>query len=104
MNLKFKFKYQMKNFNYLIDHILYQIFKNLLSISLKKSGEKTINPSIRIYVNITENKITFKTGYLKLQTHEIMEILGSNKSNITKIEHCENVSHLEINEVVLSLF
>ena len=104
MNLKFKFKYQMKNFNYLIDHILYQIFKNLLSISLKKSGEKTINPSIRIYVNITENKITFKTGYLKLQTHEIMEILGSNKSNITKIEHCENVSYLEINEVVLSLF
>ena len=56
----------MKNFNYLIDHILYQIFKNLLSISLKKSGEKTINPSIRIYVNITENKITFKTGYLRL--------------------------------------
>ena len=104
MNLKFKFKYQMKNFNYLIDHILYQIFKNLLSISLKKSGEKTINPSIRIYVNITENKITFKTGYLKLQTHEIMKTLGSNKSNITKIEHCENVSHLEINEVVLSLF
>ena len=66
MNLKFKFKYQMKNFNDLIDHILYQIFKNLLSISLKKSGEKTINPSIRICVYITENKITFKTGYLKL--------------------------------------
>ena len=29
----------------------YQIFKIILNISLKKLGEKTVNPSIRIYVN-----------------------------------------------------
>ena len=34
-------------------------------IYIKKHGEKTVNPSIRIYVNKMENRITFKikTGY-----------------------------------------
>ena len=39
---------------------------------LKNYGEKTNNPSIRIYVNIIENRITFrrKIGcYLELLTH-----------------------------------
>ena len=55
----------MKNLNYLMDHILYQIFKIFLNIYLKKYGEKTVNPSIRIYINKIENRITFKikTGY-----------------------------------------
>ena len=32
---------------------------------LKKQGEETINPSIRIYINKIENRIMFKikTGY-----------------------------------------
>ena len=48
-----------------MDHILYQIFKISLKIYLKKHGEKTVNPSIRIYINKIENRITFKieTGY-----------------------------------------
>ena len=36
---------------------------------LKKHGEKTVNPSIRIYINKIENRITFKIKagyYLKL--------------------------------------
>ena len=55
----------MKNLNYLMDHILYQIFKIFLNIYLKKYGEKTVNPSIRIYINKIENRITFKikAGY-----------------------------------------
>ena len=40
-----------EDFNYLMDHILYQIFKIILNISLKKHRENTDNPSIRIYVN-----------------------------------------------------
>ena len=34
-----------------MDHILYQIFKIILSIFKKKHRENTDNPSIRIYIN-----------------------------------------------------
>ena len=43
-----KFKILAPTWNYLMDHILYQIF----NIILKKHEEKTITPSIRIYVTI----------------------------------------------------
>ena len=46
-----------------MDHILYQIFKNILNIHLKKHEEKindNNNPSIKIYVNKIEKRITFK--------------------------------------------
>ena len=71
---------------------------------LKKRGGKTINPSIRIYVNEIENGITFKikTGYyLELLAAETMELLGSTKIRITKNENDEDVPHLEITEVIL---
>ena len=51
-----------------------------------------------------QNRITFKikTGYyLELLTPEIMKLLGSTKSKITKNENGENVLNLEITEVVL---
>ena len=73
---------------------------------MKKHGEKTVNPSIRIYVNKIENRITFKikTGYeLDLFTPETMKLLGSTKSKITKNENGENAPHLEVTEVVLVL-
>ena len=71
---------------------------------LKKNGEKTVNLSIRIYINKIENRITFKirTGYyLELLTSERMKLLGSTKSKITKNENGENVPNLEITEVAL---
>ena len=74
------------------------IFKKIL-------GEKTVNPSIRIYINKLENRITFKikTGYyLELLTPETMKLLGSTKSKITKNENGENVPSMEITEVVLA--
>ena len=49
INLKYLLQYGMKNLNYLMDHILYQIFKIILY--LKKHAEKTDNPSIKICVN-----------------------------------------------------
>ena len=50
----------MMNLNYLIDHILYQIFTIILSIFKKKRGEKIDSSSLQIYVNKIENIITFK--------------------------------------------
>ena len=71
---------------------------------LKKHGEKTDKPSIQIYVNKTENSITFKikNGYsLQLLSFETMKLLGSTRNKITKDKNGENVPHLEIAEVVL---
>ena len=71
---------------------------------LKKHVENTNNPSIQIYVNKIENRITFKikNGYsLQLLTKETMKLLRSTKNKITKDKNSENVPHLEITEVVL---
>ena len=71
---------------------------------LKKHGENTNKPSVQIYVNKIENRITFKikNGYsLELLTPETMKLLGSTKNKITKDKNSENVPHLEITEVVL---
>ena len=65
----------------------------------KKHGEKTDNPSIRIYVNEIENKITFKIKtayYLVLLTPETMKLFGSTKSKTTKDKNSKNVPPLEI--------
>ena len=71
---------------------------------LEKHREKTDGPSITIYVNKIENRITFKTKagyYLELLIPETMKLLRRIKNKITKDENGENVSHLEIIEVVL---
>ena len=71
---------------------------------LKKRSESVNNPSIRIYVNKIENRITFKIKsgyYLELLTPETMKLLGSTESKITKDKNGENVPHLEIIELVL---
>ena len=71
---------------------------------LKKNRENTDNPSIRTYVNKIENRTTIKIKsayYLELLTPETMKLLGSTESKITKEENVENVTHLEITEVVL---
>ena len=71
---------------------------------LKKHSESVDNPSIRIYVNKIQNRITFKNKngyYLDLLTPETMKMLGSAVSKITKDKNGENVPHLEIVELVL---
>ena len=37
INLKYQPRHGMKSLNYLMDHILYQIFRIILNISLKKT-------------------------------------------------------------------
>ena len=71
---------------------------------LKKHSERVDNPSIRMYVNRIENRITFKIKsgyYLELLTPETMKLLGSTESKITKDKNGEKVPHLEIVELVL---
>ena len=68
---------------------------------LKKHRENTDSSSVQIYVNKIENRATFKIkdGYsLELQ---VLKLLGSTENKITKDKNGENVSHLEITEVVL---
>ena len=71
---------------------------------LKKHGEDIDKPSVQIYVNKIENRVTFKikNGYsFELLTPETMKLLGSTKNKITEDKNVENVPHLEITEIVL---
>ena len=57
-----------------MDHILYQI-QDYFGFILKKHETVTDNPSIMIYVNKVENRITFKTKigyYLEFLTPQTM--------------------------------
>ena len=102
-NNKFKISVSTWNDNYLMDRILYQIFKTILR-NFKKAWRNNDKPSVQIYVNKIENKVTFKIedGYsLELLAPETMKLLGSTKNKIAKDKNGENVPHLEITEVVL---
>ena len=97
----------MKNLNYLMDHILYQILRNYFGYVIEKHDAVTDNPPIRIYINKTENRTTFKikTGYyLEFLMPEMTKVLGSNKNKTANNKYDENCFHLEITEVVLLPF
>ena len=71
---------------------------------LIKHEENTDKPSVQIYVNKIENRVTFKIkdGYsLELLTSGTMKLLGSTKNKITKDKTGENIPHLEITEAIL---
>ena len=73
---------------------------------LKIHGEDLNKPSVQIYVNKIEKRITFKIKNeysLEILTPETMKLLGSTENKITKDKNSENVPHLEIREVVLVL-
>ena len=92
-------KFQLPGGSYSISDI-----QDYFEYILKKHGENIDNPSVKIYVNKIENRITFriKTGCsLELLTSETMKLLGSTENEITKDKNSENIPHLEITEVVL---
>ena len=71
---------------------------------LKKHSESVDNPSIRIYLNKIENRITFKIKsgyYLELLTPETMKLRGSAGNKINKDKNGEHVRHLEIAGILL---
>ena len=93
----------MINLNYWMDSILYHI-QDYFEYILEKHGEDTDKPSVQIFVNKFENRVTFeiKNGHsLELLTSEIMKLIGSTKNKVTKDKNGENVPNHEITEVVL---
>ena len=91
--------FELPDGSYSVSHI-----QGCFKYILKKHETVTYNPSITIYINKIENRITFKIkigNYLELSTPETMKLLGSTKSRITKDENGENMPHLEIAQVVL---
>ena len=91
-NIKFKIsaqtwndKVELPNGSYTISDI-----QDYVKYILKKHGEYSNKPLIRIYVNKIEKRITFmiKTGYyLELLTTETMKLLGSTESKMVKMYH-----------------
>ena len=60
--------------------------------------------AVMIYVNKIEKTIIFKIkteNYLELLTPEMMKLLESTVSNVTKDGRGENIPHLEMTEGVL---
>ena len=79
--------------------------KDYFEYILKKHSESVDNPSIKIYVNKIENRITFevKNGYyLEHLTPETMKLLENTEIKITKNKNGANDPHLEIVELVLT--
>ena len=94
-----KEKFELPDRSYSISDI-----QDYFEYSLKKHSESVDNSSIKIYINKTENRITFriKSGYhLELLTPETMKLLESAESKITKNKNGENEPPLEVAELVL---
>ena len=100
-NNKFEISAPTWNEKFELPDGLYSVsnIQDYFEYSLKKIGENIDKPSVKIYVNKMENRITFKNGYsLKLLT---IKLLGSTENKIIKYKNSENLPHLEITEVVL---
>ena len=54
------------NLNYQMSHIQYSDIQDYFEYILKKRSENVDNPSIKIYVNKIENRVTFKIKKRKL--------------------------------------
>ena len=92
-------EYELPDGSYSISDIQYYF-----EYILKKHSESVDNPSIRIYVNKIENRITFQIEngyYLEFVTPETMKLLVSTESKIYKDKNGENVLHLEVVELLL---
>ena len=92
-------KFELSDGSYSISDI-----QDYFEYIFEKHSENIDIPSIRIYVNKIENRITFKIKngyYLEHLTPETMNILESTESKITKDTNGKNVPHLEIAELAL---
>ena len=90
------YKFELPDGSYSVSNI-----QDYFEYILKKHGENIDNPSVKIYVNKIENRITFKikNGYsIELLTPETMKLLRSTEIKITKDKNGKNVRHLEITQ------
>ena len=66
---------------------------------MKNHGQSVDKPSVQLYANNTENRISFKikNGYtLELLMPETMTLLGSTENKMTKDENDENMPDLKL--------
>ena len=92
-------KFELPNGSYSVSDI-----EDYFEYIFKEHGEDIDKPSVQIYVNRIEKRITFKikNSYsLELLTSETVKLLGSTENKIAKDKNGENVSHLETTEIVL---
>ena len=92
-------EFELPDGSYMISDI-----QDYLEYILKKHNGNTDNPSIKIYVNKIEIRITFKIKngyYLEILTPETMKLLRSAERKTIKDKNGKNLPHLEISEVVL---
>ena len=74
--------------------------KGCFEYIIKKHGEETDNPPIKMYVKKIENMITFKIKkgyYLEPFMPETIKLLESTRNKITKDEDGKNKPQLEMN-------
>ena len=91
-------KFELHDGSYSVSNI-----QDYFEYILEKHVEDIDEPSVQMYANEIENRITFKikNGYnLELLTPGT-KLLGSTKNKITEDKNGENVPHLEITELVL---
>ena len=105
-NNKFKISTPARNDEFELPDGSYSVsdIQDYFEYILEKHAEDIGKPSVQIYVNEIEDRVTFKMKNeysLELLTLETMKLLGSTKNEITKGKNGENVPHLEITEVVL---
>ena len=105
-NSKFKISASIWNDKFELPDGSYSVsdIQDYFEYILKKHEEDIDKPSVQIYVNKIENRVTFKinNGYsLELLTSETMKLLGSTKNKITKDKNGKNLPYLEITEVIL---
>ena len=97
-NNKFKISAPIWNYKFELPDWSYSVsgIPDYFEYILEKHNEKIDNPSIRIYVNKTENRVAFKikTGYyLKLLTPETMKLLEDTLEIIEVVlVHCNMVN------------
>ena len=78
-------KWKIISLWWIVFYIRYSILFRVNYRNTPNSGNS--NPPLRIYVNKTENRITFKTKtgyYLEILRPETMKLLGNAKSKINK--------------------
>ena len=88
----------------LMDHTLFQTFKVILNILLKKHGTIANNPPGQVYINKIKNRIVFKikADYkIQLLSPETTKLLESRKKDDDQDKDGQDVQKLQSVEVVL---
>ena len=86
-------KFELPGGSYFVSNI-----QDYFEYIFKKHGKNTDKPSVQIYANKIENRVTFeiKDGYsLEVLTPETLKLLGSTENKITKTVKMYHILELQ---------